>query len=73
MKILIDIPEELFADIKAGIRNDDIYVNLIRAVKQAKKEKATFKYCDRNICKRNEYNGIGCEDCEVQKNDRTDN
>lgn len=25
------------------------------------------KYCDRNICVSNEYNGIGCEDCEVTK------
>ena len=25
------------------------------------------KYCDRNICLKNEYNNIGCEDCEVTK------
>ena len=25
------------------------------------------KYCDRNICLRNEYNNVGCEDCEVTK------
>ena len=25
------------------------------------------KYCDRNICKSNEYNGIGCDECEVTK------
>lgn len=24
-------------------------------------------YCDRNICALNEYNGIGCDDCEVAK------
>ena len=24
-------------------------------------------YCDRNICFRNEYNGIGCTECEVTK------
>lgn len=24
-------------------------------------------YCDRNICLRNEYNGIGCDECEVTK------
>lgn len=29
--------------------------------------KAEEKYCDRNICVKNEYNGIGCEDCEVTK------
>lgn len=22
-------------------------------------------YCDRNICLKNEYSGIGCEDCVV--------
>ena len=25
------------------------------------------KYCDRNICTSNEYNGIGCDECEVTK------
>lgn len=25
------------------------------------------KYCDRNICISNEYNGIGCDECEVTK------
>ena len=25
------------------------------------------KYCDRNICIQNEYNGIGCDECEVTK------
>lgn len=25
------------------------------------------KYCDRNICIRNEYNGISCDECEVTK------
>ena len=25
------------------------------------------KYCDRNICIRNEHNGIGCGECEVTK------
>ena len=25
------------------------------------------KYCDRNICVLNEYNGIGCDECEVTK------
>ena len=25
------------------------------------------KYCDRNICIQNEYNGIGCNECEVTK------
>ena len=25
------------------------------------------KYCDRNICIKNDYNGIGCDECEVTK------
>ena len=25
------------------------------------------KYCDRKICLKNEYNGIGCDECEVTK------
>lgn len=25
------------------------------------------KYCDRSICLKNEYNNVGCEDCEVTK------
>lgn len=29
--------------------------------------KNEVKYCDRNICLKNEYNNIGCEDCEVTK------
>ena len=26
-----------------------------------------LKYCDRNICVSNEYNNIGCDECEVTK------
>lgn len=29
--------------------------------------KQELKYCDRNICLKNEYNGIGCDECEVTK------
>ena len=31
------------------------------------KSQESEKYCDRNICVSNEYNGIGCDDCEVAK------
>ena len=27
----------------------------------------TYKECDRNICLRNEYNGISCDECDVNK------
>lgn len=28
------------------------------------------RYCDRNICFRNEYNGIECDECEVTKHNK---
>lgn len=27
----------------------------------------TGHYCDRNICTKNEYNGVSCDECEVAK------
>ena len=30
-------------------------------------------YCDRNICLKNEYNGIGCDECEVTKSQESNN
>ena len=29
------------------------------------------KYCDRNICIRNDYNGIGCDECEIIKSQKS--
>lgn len=47
---------------------DTIYVNLIQAVEQLPSVKPQEpKYCDRNICMATEYNGIGCDECEVTK------
>ena len=41
------------------------------AIKALEQEPTTkndsLKYCDRSICLRNEYNNVGCEDCEVTK------
>ena len=28
-------------------------------------------YCDRNICMQNEYNGIGCKECEITKSHKS--
>ena len=28
------------------------------------------KYCNRNICLRNEYNSIGCDECKVTKSQK---
>ena len=36
---------------------------------QESKDKEESKYCDRNVCIRNEYNGVGCEDCEITKSE----
>lgn len=33
----------------------------------SQKSKTEPRYCDRNICLRNEYNSIGCNECEVTK------
>ena len=38
-----------------------------RMKKQEPTTKNQSKYCDRNICLKNEYNNVGCEDCEVTK------
>lgn len=31
-------------------------------------EKAEPRYCDRNICTENEYNGISCDTCYIAQN-----
>ena len=38
------------------------YIEIMSSVKPQEP-----KYCDRNICIKNEYNGIGCDECEVTK------
>jgi hypothetical protein len=40
---------------------------LINYMEVLEKQMQEPKYCDRNICLRNEYNGIGCDECEVTK------
>lgn len=42
------------------------YVEKLPPVKP-QKSRTELKYCDRNICMANEYNGIGCDECEVTK------
>ena len=52
---------------------DDEYVTITNskdyeALRTARKSlEQEPKYCDHNICVKNEYNGIGCEECEVTK------
>ena len=40
------------------------FIDICNAIKTVEQEP---KYCDRNICISNEYNGIGCDKCEVTK------
>ena len=39
----------------------------VRMVQELPPVKQEPKYCDRNICLKNEYSGIGCDKCEVTK------
>jgi len=34
------------------------------------KESEAPLYCDRNICTNNEYNGVGCDECQVTKHNK---
>lgn len=43
---------------------------IINAQLDKLKEELQEKYCDRNICIQNEYNGIGCDECEVTKSQK---
>lgn len=52
----LHIPSNVFYELKADIVNFE---------EPTTKNEA--KYCDRNICLKNEYNNVGCEDCEVTK------
>ena len=41
--------------------------DLIKAFEDMGLIKQEPRYCDRNICLKNEYNEIGCDECEVTK------
>lgn len=43
----------------------DMAISALQAQDEEQREEPL--YCDRDICLHNEYNGIGCEDCEVTK------
>ena len=58
LKIELSIWE---SDCKSYHKTKDALKVAIKALEQEP------KYCDRNICTSNEYNGIGCEECEVTK------
>lgn len=36
----------------------------------SKKDDRETKYCNRDICASNEYNGVQCDECEVAKSQR---
>ena len=70
MKLVIDIDEktynEIMDDAKNTQRNLSHYEWIIARGAPLPKEQEQ-KYCDRNICLQNDYNGIGCDECEVTK------
>ena len=47
--------------------NKDIFTKILDEINKLSSVKQEPKYCDRNICLKNEYNGIGCDECEVTK------
>lgn len=59
IKSIIDVEQEY-----GGKDNIDALNMAIQALSQEPTEKPT---CDRNICVSNEYNGIGCDKCIVNK------
>ena len=69
---------EQMADLLLGIKNhanDDIKECIaitLRILQETEIEEKQELYCDRNICLRNEYNGIKCKDCEVTRSQRKD-
>ncbi len=53
--------DEILERTNAVVCNREWYERAVKALEQEP------KYCDRNICISNEYNGIGCDECEVTK------
>ena len=80
MKLEIDIAEHHYNNIMAldsvslgRVPYKGIIMYSINAIKHGKvlEQEPTIKneakYCDRNICLKNEFNNVGYEDCEVTK------
>lgn len=59
--------EEIINDIRDCISVEGYCAILERLKKLPPVNPQEPKYCDRNICISNEYNGIGCDECEVTK------
>lgn len=64
-----DIRQALEMAIKALEQNEraEEWYKLFVEKLDEQEQKTEPKYCDRNICVSNEYNGIGCDECEVTK------
>lgn len=65
-----NIAERFEGLIKSGISTDtpddiEYVIGLLNELSSANPQDP--KYCDRNICVSNEYNGIGCDECEITK------
>lgn len=39
--------------------------------RELRDDQSEVHYCDRDICLKNDYNGIGCRDCEVTKSQQS--
>ena len=54
--------------IKYGFNAPDMTVTeFVEDLPPVNPQEIELKYCDRNICIKNEYNGISCDECEVTK------
>lgn len=66
MKLVIDISEELYECAKnetyTSLDERDAIVAIRNGI-----PKEEIVYCDRNLCTQNEYNGISCDECIVNK------
>ena len=58
--------EENGKDVERQMELENSY-RYVKSLPSVNPQEIEPKYCDRNICIKNEYNGIGCDECEVTK------
>lgn len=49
------------------VTDEKKYSDMVDELSNLKPLEQEPRYCDSNICVSNEYNGIGCDECEVTK------
>ena len=62
-----DTCEHKCADCELVLPDIEIFEAYDMAIKALSQEPTEKPMCDRNICISNEYNGIGCDECIVNK------